>query len=232
MSNIQRPFFLFENRVNDLLEAPDALLVIERAQAILADESNRRRAFREWLTDDVKAEFINGEVVMHSPVKRRHLDATQNLLMLLRVYVHKHDLGAVDYEKAMVGLTRNDYEPDICYWNAQIAADFQDDQMEHPAPDLIVEVLSKSTTGPDRGVKFEDYAAHGVREYWIIDPVRKAVEQYTLDEGTMAFAKAAVLYEDADDQLAAQAVPGFQIPVRAIFDKKANMDALQKMMTV
>ena len=189
---------MLETRVAELLEAPDAKLVIERAQAILADESKRRRAFREWLCDDVKAEFINGEVIMHSPVKRRHLDATQNLLTLLRVFVHLHDLGAVDSEKALVGLTRNDYEPDICFWNSETARSFQDDQMEHPAPDLIVEILSKSTTGRDRGVKFEDYAAHGVLEYWIIDPVRKSVEQYQLDEPTMAFASVATLYSDGN----------------------------------
>ncbi|UHG93501.1 Uma2 family endonuclease [Spirosoma oryzicola] len=220
---------MLENRVADLLEAPDAKLVIERAQAILADEAQRRRAFREWLRDDVKAEFINGEVVMHSPVKRRHLDATQNLTTLLRVYVHLHDLGAVDSEKALVGLTRNDYEPDICFWNRETARSFTDDQMEHPAPDLVVEILSRSTTGRDRGIKFEDYAAHGVLEYWIIDPVRKSVEQYQLDEPTMAFASVATVY--SDDTLEALTVPGFQIPVRAIFDRQANMEALQRIMT-
>ncbi|GAB3557002.1 Uma2 family endonuclease [Spirosoma fluminis] len=220
---------MLESRVHDLLEAPDAKIVIERAQAILADEAERRRSFREWLRDDVKAEFINGEIIMHSPVKRRHLDATQNLLTLLRVYVLLHDLGAVDSEKALVGLTRNDYEPDICYWNSETASSFEDDQMEHPAPDLIVEVLSKSTTGRDRGVKFEDYAAHGVQEYWIIDPVRKSVEQYTLDESTMAFASAATLY--SHDTLEALTVPNFIIPVQAFFDKQANMETLQSLIT-
>lgn len=220
---------MLETRVADLLEAPDAKLVIERAQAILADEAQRRRSFREWLRDDVKAEFINGEVIMHSPVKRRHLEATQNLLTLLRVYVHLHDLGAVDSEKALVGLTRNDYEPDLCYWNGETAASFQDDQMEHPAPDLIVEILSKSTTGRDRGVKFEDYAAHGVLEYWIIDPVRKSLEQYQLDEATMAFASFATLY--IDDTVTALTVSGFQIPMRAIFEKTANLETLRLLMT-
>jgi Uma2 family endonuclease len=216
---------MIDTRVHELLEAPEAKLIIERAQAILADESQRRRVFREWLRDDSKAEFINGEVVMHSPVKRRHLDGTQNLTTLLRVYVHQHDLGAVDSEKALVELTRNDYEPDICFWNAETAASFQDDQMEHPAPDLIVEILSKSTTGRDRGIKFEDYAAHGVREYWIIDPVRKSLEQYELDEATMAFASVATLF--LGDTLTALTVPGFQIPIAAIFDKQANLKALQ-----
>ncbi|MGM9507302.1 Uma2 family endonuclease [Larkinella sp. GY13] len=218
---------MITSRVADLLEAPDAKLVIERAQAILNDEAQRRKEFREWLRDDVKAEFINGVVVMHSPVKRQHLNASENLLMLLKVYVNKQDLGEVNTEKALVALSRNDYEPDICYWNKEIAASFHDDQMEHPAPDLIVEILSRTTTGRDRGIKFEDYAAHGVREYWMIDPVRQSLEQYKLDEDLMAFEEAAVLF--VDDTLESLTIPGFRIPVRAIFDKTVNMHTLQEL---
>lgn len=220
---------MLESRVHDLLEAPDAKLVIERVQAILADEAERRRSFREWLRDDVKAEFINGEVVMHSPVKRRHLDASKYLENLLQNFVLLNELGVVDSEKALVGLTRNDYEPDICFWNKDIAATFTDETMVHPAPDLIVEILSRSTTSRDRGVKFEDYAAHGVLEYWIIDPVRQSLEQYQLDEATMAFAVASTLY--VGDTLDALTVPGFRIPVKAIFDRQTNLDTLQTLMT-
>ncbi|WP_421829648.1 Uma2 family endonuclease [Larkinella sp.] len=223
---------MITSRVADLLEAPDAKLVIERAQAILNDEAQRRKEFREWLRDDVKAEFINGVVVMHSPVKRQHLNASENLLMLLKVYVNKQDLGEVNTEKALVALSRNDYEPDICYWNKEIAASFHDDQMEHPAPDLIVEILSRTTTGRDRatsvgGIKFEDYAAHGVREYWMIDPVRQSLEQYKLDEDLMAFEEVAVLF--VDDTLESLTISGFRIPVRAIFDKTVNMHTLQEL---
>lgn len=80
----------------------------------------------------------------------------------------------------MVSLTLNDYEPDICYFNAAKAAAFQPDQMRFPAPDFIVEVLSASMEANDRGVKFDDYAAHGVAEYWLIDPDTQTVEQYRL----------------------------------------------------
>lgn len=219
---------MLANRVAELLEAPDAKLVIERVQAVLDDEAKRRRAFREWLRDDVKAEFINGEVIMHSPVKRRHLVASKLLENLLQNYVMIHDLGEVDTEKALVGMTRNDYEPDICYWNKETASTFDEDQMVHPSPDLIVEILSKSTAKLDKETKFEDYAAHGVREYWIIDPVRQSVSQYQLDEPTMAFASVAVLF--IDDTLSCLTVPGFQIPVRAIFDKDANLSTLQQLM--
>ena len=99
--------------------------------------------------------------------------------------------------------------------------------MEHPAPDLIVEILSRTTTGRDRGIKFEDYAAHGVREYWMIDPVRQSLEQYKLDEDLMAFEEAAVLF--IEDTLESLTIPGFRIPIRAIFDKNVNLTTLQEL---
>jgi Uma2 family endonuclease len=195
---------------------------------MLNDESQRRRAFYEWLRDDVKAEFINGEVIMHSPVVRGHLRASKYLFRLLMDYIEAHDLGEVDYEKALVTLTRNDYEPDICFWRKEVSDEFNDETMQHPAPDLVVEILSKSTAKRDRGIKYEDYAAHGVREYWLVDPRRQLVEQYTLDEEFMAFD--AVGTFKLPDTISALTVPGFTIPVRAIFEQTANRDALKTLL--
>ena len=207
---------------------PDPQLIIDRVQTKLDDEKKRRQEFYDWLQDDVKAEFINGEVILHSPVKRRHLRASKRLFRLLQDYVETKDLGEVDIEKALVTLTRNDYEPDICYWRKEVADEFTDDTMQHPAPDLIVEILSKGTAKRDRGVKFEDYAAHGVREYWLVDPNRQTVEQFQLDEAFMAFD--AVGNSHINDTLTALTVPGFSIPVRAIFEPEANKEALRNLL--
>lgn len=213
----------------ELLGAPDAQLIINRVQAILNDEKKRRQEFYEWLQDDVKAEFINGEIIMHSPVKRRHLRASKLLANLLHNFIASYDLGEVDTEKALVTLTRNDYEPDICFWRKEVADAFDDEMMQHPAPDLVVEVLSKGTAKRDRGVKFEDYAAHGVREYWLIDPLRQTVEQFRLDEEFMAFD--AVGNFHLNDAITALTVPGFTIPIRAIFEPEANAEALRTLLS-
>ena len=51
------------------------------------------------------------------------------------------------------------------------------------APDFVVEVLSPSTAKNDRGYKKDAYAAAGVKEYWIVSPSDKSVEQYLLQDG-------------------------------------------------
>lgn len=49
------------------------------------------------------------------------------------------------------------------------------------APDLIVEILSKSTAKLDKMIKFNRYQKAGVKEYWIIDPAHEIVDVYTLE---------------------------------------------------
>ena len=53
------------------------------------------------------------------------------------------------------------------------------------APDLVVEVLSPSTARYDRGRKMEVYARCGVREYWIVSPGDRTVEQDFQEDGRL-----------------------------------------------
>jgi len=212
-----------------LMEAPDLQILIDKAQKKLWQEKKKRMEFYEWLTDEAKAEFINGEIVVHSPVVRAHLDVSERLSTLLSVFTKLKKLGKISVEKALVSLTRNDYEPDICFWGNEKAATFTEDMMHHPAPDFVVEILSKGTAKRDRGVKFEDYAAHGVQEYWIIDPQNKTIEQYLLRDNER---REFILKQKAGEKntIESPVITGFLIPVKAIFDEKANLDTLQNLM--
>ena len=100
--------------------------------------------------------------------------------------------------------------------------------MRFPAPDLAVEVISESTERNDRGVKFDDYAAHGVAEYWIIGPDAETLEQYLLPEGGDVYRLA---IKAMTGQVRSFAIPGFEIPVRAIFDPEVNQAALQTLLS-
>jgi Uma2 family endonuclease len=48
------------------------------------------------------------------------------------------------------------------------------------APDWVCEVLSRSTENLDRGEKLPYYAAHSVHHVWLLDPIDKRLEVYTL----------------------------------------------------
>jgi Uma2 family endonuclease len=208
-----------------ILDRPEAPHLVARLQSELEDERRRRQQFYADIDDDVKAEFINGEVLIHSPVKKEHTDAVGALYKVLDVFVRLAKIGYVGYEKVMTALTRNDYEPDIVFFNAEKAAHFKKGHWKYPAPDLVVEVLSDSTESRDRGIKFQDYAAHNIEEYWIIDPADESVEQYFLTDGLYK------LHLKSDQgSIKSRAVPGFVIDIRAIFDEAANMEALRRIL--
>jgi len=93
------------------------------------------------------------------------------------------------------------------------------------APDLIVEILSPSTSKRDLNEKFGLYERVGVKEYWVVDPGNKYIRIFHLisegensgkyDDGT--------LIPPADwrekDTIAESAVlEGFKVDVKELFD--------------
>ncbi len=48
-------------------------------------------------------------------------------------------------------------------------------------PDMIIEIVSPSNASMDYKIKFKLYEEHGVKEYWIVDPIDKIVHVYELN---------------------------------------------------
>ncbi len=215
--------------VDKIMASPDAPKQVDALFEAMQDEKKRRHDFREWISPAVKAEFINGEVILHSPVKKRHFSVTDLLSRLLSFYASIKKLGRVATEKAMIALTRNDYEPDLVFFNKEKYDTFTEDQMLFPAPDFVVEILSKKTASLDRGIKKQDYAAHGIAEYWIIDPMKQTIEQYVLLSPKSTQYAPAKTYGLADE-IESYVIKGFVIPVQAIFDETVNVETMQELM--
>ncbi|HMP28634.1 MAG TPA: Uma2 family endonuclease [Saprospiraceae bacterium] len=215
--------------VDKILKSPNAPMQIRALQEAILLENNKRQEFREWVTPSMKAEFINGSIVMHSPVKRKHWKVTNLLSRLMSTYVSFYQLGEVGVEKIMISLTRNDYEPDLVFFSKEKSDEFREDQLLFPAPDLVVEILSRKTATIDKGLKMIDYAAHGISEYWIIDSDRQTVAQhYLVDPKDTEYFPAKVLTKY--DMIASRVIKGFEIPVFAIFEDEANLEAMNKLM--
>lgn len=211
--------------INSILELPNAPLLLEKVTAALDVEKEKRTAFYNEITEQVKAEFINGEIIVHSPVIKLHNDISSNAHRLIDAYVFEKDLGFVGVEKILIQLTRNDYEPDVCFFDKNKAKQFKDNQKFFPAPDLIVEVLSKSTERRDRGIKFKDYEAHGVTEYWMIDPKSKTIEQYILKNKQYE-----LITKSNSGDIFSQAIKGLDFSVAALFSRKENYALVKRIL--
>ena len=207
------------NRIlSQILNEPDAYFLLQEATALLNQERERRLKFYNDITEQEKVEFINGEIIVHSPVTKRHNIASGLLYRLLSIYSGKSNLGFVGIEKIMITLTRNDYEPDICFFRKDKSISFTEDQTLFPAPDLVIEILSDSTEKRGRGIKFKDYQAHKIEEYWIIDPENQTLEQYHLKGDIYD-----LILKSSQGFVTSFVVDGFQIPILSIFDEAENL---------
>ena len=205
-----------------LLKSPRLPEIAAALNDRLRTESLTRQRFYDEMADDEKVEVIDGEIIVHSPARNRHLSAKLNLARLLSIYVDLHGIGKVHDEKCRCVFPRNDYEPDIVYFSPERSSTFAPDTMKFPIPEFIVEILSDSTESRDRGVKFEDYEAHGVHEYWIIDAETETVEQYAIENGAFR-----LLVKSGSGEVVSREIQGFRIPIRAIFDSTENLLVLK-----
>ncbi|MCH8293610.1 Uma2 family endonuclease [Candidatus Poribacteria bacterium] len=120
--------------------------------------------------DGFRYELIEGRLeVMPSPLTiHQHISA--EILVEIKLFLRQHPIGEVYVAPLDVELGPIDtYQPDLLF----IHNDNQDVRNQpriHGTPELVVEVLSSSTKNKDFGVKFENYARFGVKEYWIIAP--------------------------------------------------------------
>lgn len=200
-------------KIAELKQIPELGLILERLEKEMAEEAAKRNEFYALVHENLKAEFINGEIIYHSPVMRRHWKVSINLSTEMNNHVKKYKLGEVGVEKVMISLTRNDYEPDIVFFSKEKSSKFTKQQMHFPAPDLVVEILSDSTEKYDRNVKFSDYASHGVQEYWIVDPDKNILEQYINIDNEFQ-----LLHIFSEGILKTETIKGFTLDIKAIFE--------------
>lgn len=128
------------------------------------------------------AEWVYGDVVKMPPVTDVHDDLFQFLLLLLRHYLDETNIGLLRAAPFVMKTAPHlpGREPDL-----QIILN-EHDAIVKPtkidgAADVVIEIVSKESTSRDRGDKFAEYQEGGVREYWLIDPLRKGPLFYQLD---------------------------------------------------
>jgi Uma2 family endonuclease len=142
--------------------------------------------FLAWANEDTLAEWVAlpgekvGEVVMTSPASDQHQNLADFLIAVLRPYVESHGLGWVRSAPFQMKLAHG-REPDLLFVATEHLDRLREAFLDGPA-DLVIEIVSPESVSRDRGEKFYEYEAGGVREYWLIDPLRQVAEFYRLGE--------------------------------------------------
>ena len=159
------------------MEAVMKLRPMAGTSAVMTEEE-----FEAWCDEDVKAEYVDGEGIVHSPVSTRHSDAVWFIGYLLKTIVQQHDLGRVLGPEVQVrlrpGLRR---VPDLLFV-AKARADMIQPTLIEGAPDLIVEIVSPDSVERDWREKYLEYQTAGVGEYWVVDLEYQRLAVYRLSE--------------------------------------------------
>ena len=133
-------------------------------------------------------EIIGGEKFMAPMPKLNHSGIIMRLAARIFNYVDTNKCGYVFTDNVDVHFPDgNLFNPDLVIVTEQNKKIMNWKGAIHGVPDMVVEVLSKSTRRKDLTIKKDIYESNGVKEYWIIDPSMKVVDVYILRDGKFEF---------------------------------------------
>ena len=124
-------------------------------------------------------EYINGTVFFFDSPGTEHFYIISKLIDIFGSYFRLRECQ-VFFAPYDIYLNKEVYVPDLL-----VVCDSSKIKPEGcvGSPDLIIEVLSPTNNNHDLQTKKVAYEKHGIKEYWIINPVTKVVLTHLLSEG-------------------------------------------------
>ena len=135
------------------------------------------------LPDGERAELIDGKIYYMAPPNTKHQMLVSDLHYQIKDYIKKNN-GECNVFPAPFAVFLNEtgknyVEPDIsviCDKNKIT------DKGCNGAPDWVIEIVSPSSKAMDYFTKLFQYRIAGVREYWIVDPMKQRVTVYFFEK--------------------------------------------------
>ena len=134
------------------------------------------------LPEGVRAELIDGEMYMMSAPGTRHQRLVHFFDRVIGNYIQNKNGTCEVFPAPFAVFLNNDnktyVEPDI-----SVICDKSklDDRGCNGAPDWVIEIVSPGSRSMDYLKKLFKYQTAGVKEYWIVDPMKKLVIVYRFD---------------------------------------------------
>jgi len=160
---------------------------LEVHEAVRKYDENKRYTYADYVSwdDDNRYELIDGVVYLMSAPTFEHQGISGELYRQLANFLKGKacKVFIAPCDVCLTGLGDEDdtvVQPDIL-----VVCDESklDGKRCNGAPDMVIEVLSPSTSRRDLFLKLKKYQTAGVREYWIVSPDAKAVNVHILKNG-------------------------------------------------
>jgi Uma2 family endonuclease len=188
-----------------------------RSEAVFNQKEFRRWLDRRPQSDINRYELIDGRVVMTPPAGWPHASIGATLAGRLSDHVRAGKLGFVLDSSGGYDLPSGDtVEPDVSFISTKRFAGGPKPlpgQFLRIVPNLVIEILSPSTSLRDRTEKKKLYERNRVDEYWIVDPVHEEVTVLRLGKAGYAPSRTA-----KRGRVPSRVLPGLVLTVADIFD--------------
>jgi Uma2 family endonuclease len=162
--------------------------------------------------EDRLCELVDG-VLVEKPMGFTESRIALLLGTALQNFMNEHDLGVVTGESGMIRMPSNLIRmPDVAFfaWRHFPQRELPEESAPEIAPDLAVEVLSKTNTPREMERKLGEYFSAGVRLVWFIDPAARSATIFTSPARSTVISS-----RDALD--GGKILPGFKLRLAELF---------------
>ncbi|MEL6527815.1 MAG: Uma2 family endonuclease [Chloroflexota bacterium] len=175
--------------------------------------SDKLITFTDFLTqyEGQRVEWHAGEVVQKVTNNTRHNLIQGFLYQLLSMFLDLTEMGQVILAGVPMYIDDDSpaREPDLMILLNENSERLKARHVEG-AVDIAIEIVSPGSDSIDRGTKFVEYESAGVREYWLIDPLRNEAIIYALnDKGRYQ--------RISSTQLASRILPQFSLDIALLW---------------
>ena len=147
-------------------------------------------------------EIIGGKKIMAPASPLFHSNAIMEMAFEFKTYFRTHKNGYVFTDDVDVYFPDGSvYKPDLVVVSEENKNIMSSNKGVYGTPDMVVEVLSRTTRKNDLTVKKDTYEKFGVKEYWIVDPFMKSIDVYILRDGKFELDTNEYIYCEDEDEL-------------------------------
>ena len=135
------------------------------------------------LPDGERAELIDGQIYYMAPPNTRHQRILNYINTEINMYIRKNN-GECEVFPAPFAVFLNDDDMNYVEPDISVICDKNkiSDKGCQGAPDWVIEIISPSSMAMDYFTKLFQYQKSGVREYWIVDPIKQRVTVYFFEK--------------------------------------------------